>query len=85
MKRVAAVVTTYFPASHADVIVSRWLHPRASDADWGWNGPKTRIASLYVAQTARRDPANPEFNGDDISWKWRPDTTSRCAKACATR
>jgi hypothetical protein len=67
MKRVAAVVTTYFPASHADVIVSRWLHPRASDADWGWNAPKTRIASLYVAQTARRDPANPEFNGDDIS------------------
>jgi hypothetical protein len=47
--KVAAICTTYFPASHADVIVSRWLAPHPTDAEWGWR-PRTQIASLYVAQ-----------------------------------
>ena len=50
MKQIAALATTYYPASHADVIISRWIEPISSDVDWGWSGPKTRIASLYVAQ-----------------------------------
>jgi hypothetical protein len=47
--KIAAVCTAYYPASHADVIVSRWLEPHPTDAAWGWQ-PRTRIASLYVAQ-----------------------------------
>ena len=53
--KIAVVATIYFPASHTDVIVSRWLEPRASDADWGWDGPQSRIASLYVAQFPPND------------------------------
>ncbi|MCS7056720.1 MAG: hypothetical protein NZM18_11180 [Thermoflexales bacterium] len=49
MFKIAALCTAYFPASHADVIVSRWLKPHPTDARWGWQ-PRTRIASLYVAQ-----------------------------------
>jgi len=49
MRKIAAICTTYFPSSHADVIVSRWLEPRAMDERWGWR-PCTCIASLYVAQ-----------------------------------
>ena len=48
--KIAVVSTIYYPASHADVIVSRWLEPRESDKEWGWNAPKTRIASFYVEQ-----------------------------------
>jgi len=47
--KIAAICTTYYPGSHADVIVSRWLDPHPTDTDWGWQ-PQTRIASLYVAQ-----------------------------------
>jgi len=50
VKRLAALATTYFPASHADVILSRWMAPIPGDATWGWERPRTRIASLYVAQ-----------------------------------
>jgi hypothetical protein len=49
MLKIAAICTTYYPGSHADVIVSRWLDPHPTDAQWGWQ-PRTRIASLYVAQ-----------------------------------
>ncbi|PJF48220.1 MAG: hypothetical protein D6709_03970 [Chloroflexi bacterium] len=49
MLEIAAICTTYFPASHADVIVSRWLEPHPTDARWGWQ-PRTQIASLYIAQ-----------------------------------
>jgi len=53
--RVAAIITTYFPLSHADVIVSRWLEPRASDADWGWPRPQSRIVSAYIDQIGKDD------------------------------
>lgn len=54
---VAAVATVYRPSSHADVIVSRWLEPREADADWGWPRPRTRIATMYVAQRSEDDMA----------------------------
>jgi len=47
--KIAAICTTYYPGSHADVIVSRWLDPHPTDMQWGWQ-PRTRIASLFVAQ-----------------------------------
>lgn len=46
--RIAAICTAYFPISHADVILSRWWEHRPGDAQWGWHGPRSRIASLYV-------------------------------------
>lgn len=61
--RFAAIATAYFPLSHADVIVSRWLEPRPTDSQWGWpvngNEPNSQIASLYVVQTERQDASDP--------------------------
>lgn len=65
--KIAVVATIYFPHSHADVIVSRWLEPRATDREWGWEGPKTRIASMYIVQSGDRSLKTKEFNGDDLS------------------
>ncbi len=53
--KIAVISTIYYPASHTDVIVSRWLEPRPQDRDWGWDTPKTRIASLYVSQFPTQD------------------------------
>jgi hypothetical protein len=47
---IAAVVTAFYPRSHADVLLTRWLTPRPTDPQWGWNGPRTKLMSLYCAQ-----------------------------------
>ena len=55
--KVGVIATVYFPFSHADVIVSRWLEPMPTDVAYGWV-PRTRIASLYVAQVPPTDLSN---------------------------
>ncbi len=55
--KVAALCTAYWPASHADVIVTRWMRPFPGDERFGWQ-PRTRIASLYVMQDQPRDGAH---------------------------
>ena len=50
---IAAVTTTYFPNSHAGVIISRFL--RGFPTDDGLIEPRTRIASLYIDQIHARD------------------------------
>jgi hypothetical protein len=49
LPRIAVIATTYFPYSHADVIVSRWLEAWPEDKSVGWV-PRTQIASLFVDQ-----------------------------------
>jgi hypothetical protein len=55
--KLAVLTTEYSPRSHADVIVSRWLEPRPTDALHGWEKPVTTIASLYVEQRGENDLA----------------------------
>ena len=51
--KVAAIVTTWFPNSHADVFVGMLLHGCAPDGVP--RGPRTRIVSLHTVQIARED------------------------------
>jgi hypothetical protein len=52
--KIAVVATVWFPFSHADVVVSRWLEPYPGDARLGWE-PRTQIASVYLAQVPEND------------------------------
>lgn len=54
--KIAAICTRYHPLSHADVIVTRWLEPHMHDAVVGFR-PRSKIASLYVAQISGEDPS----------------------------
>ena len=51
--RVAAIATTYFPGSHADVIVGKFL--RGFPTDDGLLAPRTRVVSLYLDQVHQND------------------------------
>jgi hypothetical protein len=51
--RMAAIVTTYFPVSHADVIVSRLLKGYTLDGKGA--SPRMRLASLYTDQVHKND------------------------------
>jgi len=53
--RVAALCTQYFPYSHADVIITRWLELVTNDSRLGFV-PCTQIASLWVMQHPQGDP-----------------------------
>lgn len=55
MKKVAVVSTVYYKYSHTDVILTRWFDKRESDKKWGWNGPRSQIASAYIAQLPEND------------------------------
>lgn len=52
-KRIAAIVTTYFPGSHADVIVTKYL--KGFPTDDGLIAPRVELASMYVDQLADVD------------------------------
>ena len=52
-KRIAAIVTTFFPNSHAGVLASKFLTGFATDE--GLIEPRTRGASLYMDQVHDRD------------------------------
>lgn len=51
--RIAAVVTTFFPNSHAGVIVPKFL--RGFPTDDGLIAPRTQFASLYIDQIHQND------------------------------
>lgn len=64
--RIAVIATAYYPHSHADVLVSRWVEPREDDPAWGWSKPRSRITSLFVDQFADEDMARQVCAGHDI-------------------
>lgn len=53
LPKIAAIVTTFFPNSHAGVIVDKFL--RGFPTDEGVVPPRTAIASLYIDQIHQRD------------------------------
>ena len=53
LPKIAAIVTTFFPNSHAGVIVDKFL--RGFPTDDGLVPPRTAIASLYIDQIHQRD------------------------------
>lgn len=53
LPKIAAVVTTFFPNSHAGVIVDKFL--RGFPTDDGLVPPRTAIASIYIDQIHQRD------------------------------
>ncbi len=52
-KKIAAIITTYFPSSHADVIVTKYL--KGFTTDDGLVPPRVDIVSMYVDQFAEKD------------------------------
>jgi hypothetical protein len=54
MKKIAAIVTTYFPRSHADVIVTKFLKGIPTDAE-GVLSPRVEVASFYIDQVHECD------------------------------
>lgn len=55
--KIAVITTVYYPLSHADVIVSRWIKPFEHDDMFGWGNPKSKIVSMYVDQFPVNDMA----------------------------
>jgi hypothetical protein len=51
--RVAAIVTTFFPTSHASALVPKFL--RGFPTDDGLVSPRTQLASLYIDQIHAED------------------------------
>lgn len=52
-KKIAAIVTAYFPRSHADVIVTKFL--KGIPTDEGLLPPQVDIVSMYLDQVHERD------------------------------
>lgn len=52
-KKIAAIITTYFPHSHADVIATKYMKGFPTDA--GHQMPRVALASVYLDQVDSRD------------------------------
>src|SRR5205085_11298944 len=52
--KIAAIVTAYYPRSHADVIVTKFLKGIPTDAQ-GVLPPRVEVASLFIDQIHERD------------------------------
>ena len=52
-KKIAAIITTYFPHSHADVIVTKYM--RGFPTDEEHRAPRVELASIYLDQIDSRD------------------------------
>ena len=52
-KNIAAIVTTYYPRSHADVIPTKYM--AGFPTDEGLKLPRVNLASMYIDQKNERD------------------------------
>jgi hypothetical protein len=52
-KKIAAIITTYFPRSHADVIVTKYM--KGFPTDEGLKPPRVDLASIYIDQISPQD------------------------------
>ncbi len=53
--KIAVIATVWFPLSHADVIVTRWVKPFPTDGANGWTRPESVIASAWIEQRPATD------------------------------
>lgn len=53
--RIAVIATVWYPLSHADVIVTRWVAPYVTDERYGWTKPASSIASVFIEQFPAND------------------------------
>lgn len=53
--KIAVISTVWFPLSHADVIVTRWVEPFPNDAAKGWSRPASSITSAWIEQRPDND------------------------------
>ena len=61
-KKIAAIVTSYFPRSHADVIVTKFL--KGFPTDEGLLPPEVDVASMYLDQVHFRDDIGRAIAGE---------------------
>jgi hypothetical protein len=61
MKKIAAIITSYFPYSHADVILSKFM--KGIPTDEGLREPRVELASIYLDQIDARDI------GQSLAWR----------------
>jgi len=52
-KKIAAIITEYFPDSHADVIVTKFL--KGFPTDTGLVAPRVDLVSMYIDQVSEQD------------------------------
>ena len=52
-KKIAAIITTYFPLSHADVIATKYM--KGFPTDEGLRQPRVDLVSIYLDQIDPRD------------------------------
>lgn len=53
--KIAVIATVWFPFSHADVMISRWLKAYPGDDAQGWYVGNSDIASVFIEQTPAND------------------------------
>jgi hypothetical protein len=61
MKKIAGIVTTYFPYSHADVILTKFMKGIPTDEEL--REPRVELASIYLDQIDARDI------GQALAWR----------------
>ena len=52
-KKIAAIITTFFPRSHADVVLTKFL--KGFPTDSGLQEPQVDVVSIYMDQIHKRD------------------------------
>lgn len=63
-RKIAAIITTYFPHSYADVIVTKYM--KGFPTDEGFRQPRVELASIYLDQIHPKDIARELAKGHHV-------------------